>query len=239
MIELCPWAQCTIPSALKNAELKLRHLGANPKHYHIGTNRAWYGDIALGAYGVDMKYAPKDWKPTREQRLLASMMISDPRLTTYQRQKVPPRTMEMMSKFIHPTMVYDHRAFGPRTANGAFLSNHQLLSDDKWFERLLFIAQAAAPPFLGDPVLALLRTFPKDHRLRPMSIRKFQTFKRPQIETAIGPDCPPLPILVNRKFQPFDSPNRYWTHLTKDNIPLVSALPLSKAPPPRPPRPSL
>jgi len=239
MIDLCPWAQCTIPAALKNAELKLGSLGSNPKHYHIGQSRAWYGDIALGTYGIDMKYAPKNWKPTREQRLLASMMVSDPRLSTYRRNQVPPRTMEMISEFIHPTMVYDHRAFGPRTANGAFLSNHQLLSDDKWFERLLFIAQAAAPPFLGDPVLALLRTFPKDHRLRPMSVRKFQTFKRPQIETALGPECPPLPILVTGKFQPFDSPNRFWTHLTRDNIPLSSGQSCFKLKPKRPARPLL
>lgn len=204
MIELCPWAQCTIPAAMKTAEKKLSNCSVSVMKSAVGTTRAWYGPQALGAFGLDLKYAPKSWTPTRSQRKLAAMMRSDERMGFYSQQRMAPRTMSMISRFIHPHLVYRSDIQGPVTKDGNYpmVGFAEDFSKNKWFSRLLFMAQAASPPFIGDPMISALKTFKPEHRLKPMSVRKFMSTEPPQVQAVPAPDCPPLPLLLIREFQP-------------------------------------
>lgn len=75
------------------------------------------------------------------------------------------------------------------------------MKDSKWFSRLLFYGQAAQPPFEGDLGATLLNSFHEDHRLKPMSARKYKEYRSPVMLVSPGPDCPPLPpLLIKNSF---------------------------------------
>lgn len=211
MILHCPWAQSTIPAALKAAEQKLGKV--SDSHRPIGMNRSWFGSRDLGGYGVNPIYA-NNFQPTREQRKLGAMMKSMPWIPSYLQTKVQPRMMNLINSIIHPIPTFVQ---GPPTEDGIFpkyqpvdpsriptiLPTEDLslieMKDSKWFSRLLFYGQASAPPFEGDLPAKLLNSLPNDHRLKPMSVRKYINYRSPVMLVSQGPDCPPLsPLLIKK-----------------------------------------
>lgn len=204
MIRLCPWAQCTLPAALRAAEAKLGKM--SQRHSYIGRNRSWFGHCDLGGYGVSSDFAPRDWTPTREQRMLASIMHSKPWISSYKQKKVAPRTMELINSILHPVAT---PLLGPVCKDGTPprycpSSEEDMIEmkDAPWFSRLLFYAQAAMPVFEGDLPTKILNQLPKDHRLKPMSVAKYRSYRAPLMLVSRGPDCPPLPELLIRQFSP-------------------------------------
>lgn len=209
MVHLCPWAQCTIPAALKAAESKLGKM--SDRHRFIGQTRAWFGHPDLGGYGVDPKYAPASWVPTRHQRQLGAIMLAKPWISSYRQKKVTPRTMDLINSMIHPVAT---PILGPITHDGMLPkfsptenpeptdSDLIEMKDSPWFSRLLFYNQAAMPPFEGDLPAKILNSLPMDHRLEPMSVLKYKSYRTPLMLVSRGPDCPPLPQLLISKFAP-------------------------------------
>jgi hypothetical protein len=205
MIDLVPWARCTLPAALQSAEKKLGTM--SDRHRFIGTNRSWFGHPDLGGYGA--KHAPAGWRVTREQRILGAIMKSKPWLSSYRGTRTSPRMMDLINSLIHPVAA---QLYGPQEKDGSLPrytpsdeADLILMKDSKWFSRLLYYGQAAMPPFEGDIVTKVLNTFHKDHRLRPMSETKFRNYRAPIMLVSPGPDCPPLPPLLIHSF----SPERY------------------------------
>lgn len=204
MIQLCPWGRCTLPAALRSAEQKLGQM--SDRHRFIGKNRSWFGHRDLGGYGVSQEYASLDWTPTREQRMLGAIMKSKPWISSYVQKKVAPRTMDLINSLIHPVAT---PLLGPICKDGTPPRYCPASDDDMiemnqspWFSRLLFYAQAAAPPFEGDLPTKILNTLPKDHRLHPMSVAKYRSYRAPLMLVSRGPDCPPLPQLLIKQFSP-------------------------------------
>jgi hypothetical protein len=213
MIQHCPWARCTLPAALKAAEKKLGIVSA--RNRPIGHNRSWFGSRDLGGYGVNPKYA-YSFQPTREQRMLGAMMKSMPWISSFLQSKLHPRMMGLINEIIHPVPVF---VAGPLTQEGllpkylptdvslvpTILPTENLnlieMKESKWFSRLLFYGQAAMPPFEGDLPTKLLNCLQRDHRLKPMSVRKYKDYRPPVMLVSPGPDCPPLsPLLIKRPF---------------------------------------
>lgn len=212
MVALCPWAQCTIPAALRNAEKKLGSM--SDRHRFIGKNRSWFGHPDLGGYGVSSDFAPKEWKVTREQRILGAVMKSKPWLSSYKQKKVTPRMMDFINSIIKPVAV---PIYGPLERDGtmprysppsaseiAEMDEPPMceMKDSPWFSRLLFYGQAAMPPFEGDLPTKILNSIPVEHRLHPMSVQKYKNYRAPLMLVSLGPDCPPLPHLLIRSFSP-------------------------------------
>jgi len=212
MVSLCPWAQCTIPASLRNAEKKLGSM--SDRHRFIGRNRSWFGHPDLGGYGISSEFAPKEWKITREQRILGAIMKSKPWIPSFKQKKVSPRMMELINSIMKPVAV---PIYGPLERNGAppryvppsdaealLMKEPPMIEmkDSPWFSRLLFYGQAAMPPFEGDLPTKLLNSLPKDHRLHPMSVQKYKSYRTPLMLVSQGPDCPPLPQLLIRPFNP-------------------------------------
>jgi hypothetical protein len=199
MFHQCPWTLCTIRAALDAAERKL--VPTTDRLKFIGRNRSWFVHVDLGGYGIDPCFAPPDWQPTREQRMLAAMMHSMSWLTSYSKSKLSPR----MVKFIHKLVpTYLRRYSGPPTSAGDYPGGLSLieLKDNEWFSRLLFMCQAAAPPYEGDTSSIVLKAYAKDHRLHPMSIKKIKAYQPPTHYSSIPPVCPPLSSMRFPQFCP-------------------------------------
>jgi hypothetical protein len=198
MFSQCSWSVCTIRAALDAAERKL--IPHSDRLRYVGRNRSWFVHTDLGGYGVDPRFAPRDWQPTRMQRILAAMMHSMSWMTSFSKTRLSPRLASFINRII-PT--YERRDIsGPVTSTGAlpFGSSMLELKDNEWFSRLLFMCQAAAPPYEGDLTNCVLQAYRRDHRLHPMSVRKIQAYVSPTRYTFQGPSCPPLQKLSFPQF---------------------------------------
>jgi hypothetical protein len=164
------------------------------------------------------------------------MMKSMPWIPSYLQTKLQPRMMTLINSIIHPVATY---VSGPPTEDGIFprfnpsdpsliptvLPTEDLsqieMKDSKWFSRLLFYGQAASPPFEGDLPAKLLNSLPIDHRLKPMSVRKYKNYRSPYMLVSQGPDCPPLsPLLIKKPFtcpcDKYDDSFQYFEDRARD-----------------------
>jgi len=174
MFELCPWTRPSIKFAFSRWQ-KDSWLG---KVFRPN----WFLPVHLGGFGVDRKYAPKGWRVTRGQRLMAARFVNDPRMALYRREGMDIPTAKLAGALAKWRMVAGPYVPGPEEVTE--------VSDD-WLARLALASRAhqgSAP--VSDSVF--VAKFRPEYRLKPMSREALERYWDAQVFASNLPACPPL-----------------------------------------------
>lgn len=196
MVNYCPWSAGALVSALSRFK----------KDWFGWYKPNWYVPVHLGGYGLPVKIA-KEFRVTRDQRLLAAMFISRPDLSLYRstgKTQLPLASLKgaLANYLMTPT---------------GFISGHGELEEsefedsddpgDPWLERLALASRYAFGSSGGESDKAFAIRFRREFRLKPVSLETLANYWTVKYSTVGVPNCPPLaPIRVR---------NLPWWELTE------------------------
>jgi hypothetical protein len=182
MVKRCKWTRCVIPETMNRW---------SDDFYGKCYRPNWYLPVHLGGLGVDIKYAPYNWKVTRDQREMAARFISDPRMQLY---RVPGVDL--------PTAEFADVMLKWRIVIGDYVRNINDLStqdSDEWLQRIAYASRARSGSVKTNDEVFISK-FKPQYRLDPMSIEGLVKYWRVRLIAHEVPPCPPLLGLKKVRF---------------------------------------
>jgi hypothetical protein len=171
MAKICPWTACSIPAAFRRWDKDWKNSWFVPN---------WYLPVHLGGYGVDLRFAPKDWQVTRAQRSIAARFVSDPQMALYRREgsmQIVKLSAALMKYVMIP---------------GDYVPQEFELIDE-WLGRFAYASRAKdGVHHQSDADVITSRFFRKHSRLTPMSAEGLIRYWYAQVFTTGAPTCPPI-----------------------------------------------
>lgn len=170
MVELCPWTKCVIPDVF--SRWKEDWLG-----HCFRPN--WYIPVHLGGYGVDLRYAPENWRVTREQRRMARLMFSNPVTTLYRTTGMKLPLARVAGAILSWKRI-------PETCP---LRQEQNDETDPWLVRLALGFHFSQRGILSETKVQKSFDFRK---LKPLNMDELTECWKTKLVSTMGPECPPL-----------------------------------------------
>lgn len=171
MIRLCPWTACSIPRAFQRWKLKWRGW-FQPN---------WFLPPHLGGYGVLPRDAPDSWYITREQRIMANMMLDDPTSQIIRHSGCPRKIAQDIVRLFDGRITYG-------------VSEVDEL-EESWRERLTYIENACGANLTEVEDKVFYSKVPKKFGVKPISDRRIMEHWTMSVQNRIGVPCPPLNYL--------------------------------------------
>jgi hypothetical protein len=136
MITLCNWTECIIPCIFQCRWID-ENFALHDRKHKLSPN--WFLPVHLGGYGVDIKYAPKDLKITRDQRKLARAFIKDIKLQLFIKEASINSKIKNININSFPGAFLNYKV----TDKFRPLNEHETEDSDPWLGRLSLIYNMA------------------------------------------------------------------------------------------------
>jgi len=176
MVHYCPWASASIPWAFARWKKAFGPFTPN-----------WYLPVHLGGFGVDVRFAPDDWKVSRPQRLLAAKFVTPGSDLALFKASNTQKTIKGLAPLLGSWALRPTCDMSDSDYLNADMT-------DEWLVRGAYASQASCcgkPPRVVGPAKALM-IYDRKGRFHPMSDAGLVKWWSARLTSAVKASCPPL-----------------------------------------------